>query len=290
MNAIRQVLQLHHYWQGHPLATRNLWATWGRFIRWQLGSRLLRAPIIWPWIGQTRLAIETGMTGATMNIYCGLHEFVDMAFLLHLLRPEDRFVDVGANIGSYTVLAARHVGAHVISVEPVPATYAKLRLNIGINNIDKRVKAVQCGIGANDGETLDFVADCDTTNRVAPVGYSGTTVRVPIRTMDSLVKGFPAVLWKVDVEGFEEAVLSSAAEALAEPGLLAVELEGDSPQICQVMQSAGFVKCAYDPFSRKLEESTANRTGHNWLWVRDVARVAELCRSAPKMTINGVEF
>ena len=45
------------------------------------------------------------MTGATGNIYCGLYEFLDMAFLLHFLRNGDLFGDIGSNIGSYTVLA-----------------------------------------------------------------------------------------------------------------------------------------------------------------------------------------
>ena len=63
------------------------------------------------------------MTGATGNIYTGLHEFEDMMFLLHLLRPGDIFVDAGANIGSYTVLASAVVGAKSISFEPVPPLF-----------------------------------------------------------------------------------------------------------------------------------------------------------------------
>jgi thymidylate synthase len=63
------------------------------------------------------------MTGATGNIYAGLHEFEDMAFLLHLLRSEDMFADVGSNIGSYTILASGVVGAKSVAFEPVPSTY-----------------------------------------------------------------------------------------------------------------------------------------------------------------------
>ena len=62
-----------------------------------------------------------GMTGATGNVYCGLHEFEDMALVLHALRPRDLFVDVGANVGSYTVLGgqpARVALASNPSLEP----------------------------------------------------------------------------------------------------------------------------------------------------------------------------
>jgi hypothetical protein len=43
------------------------------------------------------------MTGATGNVYYGLHEFQDMAFVTHYLREGYLFADIGANIGSYSV-------------------------------------------------------------------------------------------------------------------------------------------------------------------------------------------
>ncbi|MBP7950713.1 MAG: hypothetical protein KA004_13765 [Verrucomicrobiales bacterium] len=95
----------------HPISSRNRAMALQRWLRWQIGSRVLRKPVIWDWIGDAKLVVETGMTGATGNLYCGLHEFADMALVLHLLRPEDGFADIGANIGSYSVLASAVVGA-----------------------------------------------------------------------------------------------------------------------------------------------------------------------------------
>jgi hypothetical protein len=70
-----------------------------RFVLWQIVSRL-RAEIEFEWIEGAKLIVSRGMTGATGNIYCGLHEFVEMGFVLHLLRPNDLFLDVGANMGA----------------------------------------------------------------------------------------------------------------------------------------------------------------------------------------------
>ena len=73
------------------------------------------------------------MTG---NIYCGLAEFADMAFVLHVLRAGDLFVDIGANAGAYTLLASSVAGAKTTCFEPVPATYARLlTINPAIKNI-----------------------------------------------------------------------------------------------------------------------------------------------------------
>ena len=57
------------------------------------------------------------MYGATGNIYCGLHDFEEMSFLMHFLRAGDVFADVGVNVGAYSMLAAS-VGARAIAFEP----------------------------------------------------------------------------------------------------------------------------------------------------------------------------
>ena len=99
------ILNLAGYIAGHPLTRDRKLRAFSRLLRWQVESRL-RHEVIVPWVEGTRLAARRGMAGATGNIYCGLHEFEDMAFVLHFLRPGDFFADVGANIGSYTVLAS----------------------------------------------------------------------------------------------------------------------------------------------------------------------------------------
>jgi hypothetical protein len=88
--------------------------------------------IIVPYVLETKLLIKRGMHGATGAIYTGLQEFEDMAFLLHFLKPEDTFIDIGANIGSYSILAGGVSKANVICVEPIPQTFKSLLLNIQI--------------------------------------------------------------------------------------------------------------------------------------------------------------
>jgi len=98
----------------------------GRVIRWQLASRLMPGPITLPYVNGTYLFATRGMTGATGNWYCGLHEYEDMSFVLHTLKPGDLFVDVGANIGSYSILAAG--GGHRclrLSLFPQPSKHCR---------------------------------------------------------------------------------------------------------------------------------------------------------------------
>ena len=119
---------------GHPMNRGRPIPALARFAKWQVQSRL-QDEVIVDWIGGAKLAVRRGMTGATGNIYCGLHEYVDMSFVLHTLKQGDLFIDIGANVGSYTVLAARVCGANVIAVEPDPETVKSLRRNIEVNGI-----------------------------------------------------------------------------------------------------------------------------------------------------------
>lgn len=155
-----------------------------------------------------RLAARRGMTGATGNIYAGLHEFADMAFTLHFLRPDDLFLDVGANIGSYTLLASGVCKARTIAFEPDPQTMALLRRNIDLNGLDGRVLLEQTAVGAEDGE-VEFTLGRDTCNQVTQ-GNAERTQRVSMRTLDTVAGLTPPTMIKVDVEGYEADVFRGA--------------------------------------------------------------------------------
>ena len=70
----------------------------------KLGSRLLPGAVLLPFVNEVCLIVRPGMTGATGNVYSDLHEFEDLALVLHALRPDDLFVDIGANVESYLML------------------------------------------------------------------------------------------------------------------------------------------------------------------------------------------
>ena len=90
----------------HPLNASDRPGSLLRYAKWQVGSRLVPGPVIVPFVNDTVFIAAPGMTGVTQNIYTGLSDFFDCAFLLHFLREGDLFVDIGANVGIYTVLAA----------------------------------------------------------------------------------------------------------------------------------------------------------------------------------------
>src|ERR1700674_6031838 len=84
-STMKAVSNLARFFATHPLTRDAPLRAWARFASWQLRSRI-QGEILFQWIGGQRLAVQHGMTGATGNIYVGLHEFADMMLPLHFLR------------------------------------------------------------------------------------------------------------------------------------------------------------------------------------------------------------
>lgn len=284
----------------HPLSRGRRGAALVRWLRWQLGSRLVPGGVVVPFVDEALLLVHPGMTGATGNVYLGLHEFPDMSFLLHLLREDDLFVDIGANVGSYTVLAAQVRRARGVSIEPVPATFRQLRANLLVNDIVSRVEALNLGVGSESG-VLNFTSGLDTVNHVLSRGEScSDCIAVPVQTLDSLLAGRSPILMKIDVEGFETCVIEGAQNTLGSASLLAVimELNGsgnrygfDEAALHQRMCGFGFAPYAYDPFSRVLVslQGGISRTG-NTIYLREPERVQDLLRFSPAFSVNGASI
>jgi FkbM family methyltransferase len=238
---------------------------------------------------------EAGLTG---NIYCGLHEFADMAFTLHIVREDDLFVDVGANAGSYTILACAVKGARGYCMEPVPSTFLRLMSNIHLNKLSDRVKCLNVGISDHEGELM-FTSDQNTGNHVVSQGENDTNVvKVKVCALDMILKGEAPTLIKIDVEGFETAVINGARRILTTESLCSVIMEMgggnrygyDETCLVRTMREFGFTPYKYDPFKRDLLRMEGRNPRGNTLFVRNEDTVVERLRLAPKFNIKGQEI
>ncbi|MDD5704314.1 MAG: FkbM family methyltransferase [Kiritimatiellae bacterium] len=291
MKAILRLFQTFNYISSHPLNKK----TGGgllRWFRWQLGTRILPYGIVVPFVEDTRLILQKGMFA---NYYCGVDEFEEMFFLLHFLRDSDVFADVGANIGSYTVLASGVCGAKTYCFEPCSQTYKRLCDNIVLNEIGSRVQAYNLAMGASKGEVL-FTQSLGSMNHVAARQEAGTAIRqVNIDTLDSILGNEIPRLLKIDVEGFETEVIMGADRILASENCEAIVMEFgvgsrlgyDEFKLYQKVLGYGFRPCSYSPDTRKLTEckSDAICSGP---FVKNVDSAASRLRQASAKRVNGV--
>jgi FkbM family methyltransferase len=123
------------------------------------------------------------------------------------------FVDVGANVGTYAMVMARHVGAggKVIAIEPHPVTHARLAFNRAASGY-AQVILVAAAVGPSDGELM-IETDGDNlgASHIVTGKLSGNAIKVPSLRLqrilgDALVSHVDAL--KIDVEGYEDRVLT----------------------------------------------------------------------------------
>jgi FkbM family methyltransferase len=281
---MKAVINLARFFANHPLTRDAPIRAWARFASWQLKSRI-QDEIIFPWIEGQRLVIRHGMTGATGNIYVGLHEFVDMMLLLHFLRESDLFLDIGANVGSYVVLASGVCRARTWAFEPDPDTVRQLKRNISVNSLDEMVTVSECALGATRAE-VPFTIGLDTMNKVA-VASDKNVRKVRQERLDTLVSGALPVMIKIDVEGYEEDVLRGAKSLIANPSLKVIELETVTPWIAGILLSNQFERAYYDPFRRELGREPNDLGSSNFLFVRDWPFVVTRLVTAKRVEILG---
>lgn len=132
--------------------------------------------------------------------------------LLEHLQPGDTFVDVGANLGYYTVLAATKVGptGRVFAFEPDPESYALLVRNVQRNGL-KQVMAINKAAGEASGTLRLFLSSAGRgDHRSYDPGGGRTSVEVDVVTLDQHLRaaGGDVHVIKIDTRGAECAVLA----------------------------------------------------------------------------------
>jgi FkbM family methyltransferase len=297
---LKNIVDLFKYINNHPLGSKHTLLAISKFLSWQISQFLKPGEKQVVFTNKTSLLVKKGMTGATGNIYLGLHEFDDMCFLLHFLRPQDTFFDIGANVGSYTVLASGHCGAKTFSFEPIPTTFNALHKNILLNKMEHLVTAKNVGLGSEES-ILRFTKSMDTVNHVLADGSFANeeSLEVKVITGDSILKETecPALI-KIDVEGFETPVLNGMDNILNNKNLKAIiiELNGsgfryefDEMEIHKKLLAIHFIPYNYNPFTRELsKQDTYGNT--NTIYLRDIFFVQERLATAEKVNIFSESF
>jgi FkbM family methyltransferase len=208
---------IRYVW-GHPSNSGQRARALLRAFGYQARARLLGRRSIARLGERSRLWVDPHRTSAAMALYANPPDPREMFTWRRTLRADGLFIDVGANVGTYTLWAAE-LGAEVIAVEPAEDTYALLLENIALNGYD-RVTAVRAAAGDHCG-TARFTTGLDAGNCLAADG----SVVTELVTVDSLLGSRSAAGLKVDVEGFEIDVLQGAVRALAEQRINLIQLE-----------------------------------------------------------------
>jgi FkbM family methyltransferase len=169
----------------------------------------------------------------------------DVARIVRSLQAGDLFVDCGANVGFFSLLAATR-GAEVIAFEPNPACHSKIMENSKLNgtNIDARMLALSNRKGAADLH----IERSDNVGGGTLRSVSGEALGIFLDTLDSQLNGRVPTLVKIDVEGAEIELLEGARHMLESGPRIVLEvsefsltqLGGSKDRLFELMSDYGY--------------------------------------------------
>jgi FkbM family methyltransferase len=204
-----------------------------RFAPWAIGKRWLWWRVIdpyccWnshPFVAKTIFGMRIG--GDAKDIiqqyiyYFGVWEPHITSWISSCLRPGDGFVDVGANIGYYSLLASRLVGGrgNVVAIEASPRTFSDLQRNLTLNGITN-VRAINSAASAHSGKLRifrghEFNTGMTTIFEQSGFELEGEVVAAPLSDLIKPNEFKTARIVKIDVEGAESLVVTGMQSMLS---------------------------------------------------------------------------
>jgi FkbM family methyltransferase len=251
--------------ESHPLLKGNANGALFRYIKFNVIQTIKPKARKYNWIHGLKFYAKKGDAGIVSNIYIKLADYEDSMFVMHHLDENGLFVDIGANVGHFTLLASGASKAKTIAIEPIPNTYKKLLKNVVLNKLEDKVTCLNIGLGEEKGE-LKFTKGFDVMNRVALENENVPTISIPIQKLDEVLKDKEPTFLKIDVEGFEYFVLKGATETLQKESLKYILLEfnnsGDKfgisdQKVFDFVTSFGFKPLSYNVDKKEVTLETS---------------------------------
>lgn len=188
----------------------------------QLTSRAFGRRKIVPIGGHSRMWADAHHA-ASFKAYCGNPpDWCQMMVWRRRLSPGDLFIDIGANVGTYTLWAS-DLGVEVVAIEPDTDARAHLAENLALNQ-SRNVRVLALAVGAKPG-TMRLTSGRDVGNHLILDGDEPLSQEVAVDTLDNIIGDRVAAGVKVDVEGAEALILSGAQRALEERRIGCIQLE-----------------------------------------------------------------
>lgn len=229
--------------------------------------RALPSPLVmrYRWVAGLRLELRLENELGRSLFIDGTIEPNEFALLGLVLEPGMTFVDVGANEGLFTLLAASRVGerGRVIAIEPSSRELARLRRNLELNGF-ANVKVVATAVADVAGQAALHIADDEHAGHNTLGAFAYEVVRasrdeaVPVATIDSVVadagSGRVDVI-KMDIEGGELRALRGAAGILRDwQPLILLEISEPSlagqhtsaAEVLRLLGNSGYQIYAFD--------------------------------------------
>lgn len=218
----------------HPLNKDKPLNTLGRILWWKYNQHFIKLPATVEIVEGVRCMCYPDSSYGGLIVYQRFPEYEEMNYIHNKLKKGDVFIDIGANIGAISLIAASKVGDHgkVYAFEPNKVVLPRLVENVHLNNMDGIIKVLAMAV-SNTNSEVTFINE--EASEVSHISYSKrsemTTELVKTVALNKFIKNNKinkVKMIKIDVEGAELNVLKGCMGVFNNIESMLVEINTNS--------------------------------------------------------------
>jgi FkbM family methyltransferase len=264
-----------------PYNKTHKWFALKRFIHWKLIRGFKSKNVKFKLWEDRYLLLNHDSFQSMWVMYNYIVDWEEFNLIKHVLRPRDTVLDVGANMGFYTIWMSKFIHeGHIHSFEPDDENFKRLNGNIELNALSKVAKINKVAVGDYDGE-VTFTKGLDGENHIS-LKSEPEVVAIPITQLDSYAaeNDLENIRYcKIDVEGFELAVLRGASRLLSSKRIDVLQLEINNTlsnsnvsveDLLQYLDHMGYSLCSFEVSHSTLNPINYSKERENYFAVSDI--------------------
>jgi FkbM family methyltransferase len=269
-------------WQ-HPANRQRRIAAVLDFFGWQISKRVLRRPRVIGFHGKKLKCYPNSTSTSAALYFNGLADYWEMKFVLAYLRPGDHFLDVGANAGVYSILAASRIGegGSIDAFEPLERMALRIEEQAALNAL-RNVTVHRLAVGERNGVVEFGFAASDAMMHIRHATEKARNASwVDVICLDDFGGDKEYAMGKMDIEGAESLALKGCVQRLhrSNPPVWLLEMAGYSnyygmttADLVALLDRDGYDCAVYDPKNAQLIYT-------NRPWERGVQNVLAIARA-----------
>jgi FkbM family methyltransferase len=258
-----QVIELFKYTWNHKSNRNKKLYSITKMLLWQFYKRIINKPIYYHYNKFIKIKCYPNNVSTNAVIYTsGFFDYNEMNFLKNYLRKGDTFLDIGANCGVYSLIAASVIGkdAHIDAFEPNPDVISFLEENIKINNL-KNVNIHRKAVSSKKHNSTFFKGIDPSSSHLAKT-TNKENILVECVDLDSELVDKYYTLAKIDIEGGEIDALLGAKNMLKHnnPPVWIIEINSSQlkyfgytvKDLFDILKFNNYIIAKYDADKKKL--------------------------------------
>lgn len=214
-----------------PLNEKNYLRTLLVLVWWKINQIIFKLPALVEIAPERYCICFPGSSFGSLIVYTKRPEYLEMKLTELLLKDQSSFIDVGAGIGDFSLIASSKINkGHILALEPAQEPLNALKRNIALNSLGSLITVIN-EVASDKIGSINF--EESSVSEISHIGNGPRSIQKKTTTIDELIRKFKlnyVDLVKIDVEGAESLVVGGLKKSLKKGvvGCLIIELNANA--------------------------------------------------------------